>query len=62
MNRLCLCEHCIEATRSRGEKISSRPMESEDCTEQEYEMDIVICDWCHEDYEISEMYICKQGE
>lgn len=59
MKRLCLCEHCIEAIRSRGERISTRPMESEDCTEKESETDIVVCDFCEEDYTPNEMYVCK---
>lgn len=54
-----LCEHCIEAIRSRGERISTRPMESEDCTEEEYETDVVVCDFCEEEYTPSEMYICQ---
>lgn len=59
MDRWCLCEHCIEAIRSRGERIMTRPMEWEDCTEQEYETDIVKCDWCEEEYDRSEMNICQ---
>ena len=56
--RWCLCEHCIEAIRSRGERIMTRPMEWEDCTEEELETDIVKCDWCEEECDRSEMYIC----
>ena len=59
MDRWCLCEHCIEAIRSRGERIMTRPMEWEDCTEQEYVTDIVKCDWCEEEYDRSEMNICQ---
>ena len=57
--RWCLCEHCIEAIRSRGERIMTRPMEWEDMTEEEYEKDVVVCDWCEEDYTPDEMYVCK---
>ena len=56
----CLCEHCIEAIRSRGERISTRPMEWDDCTEEEYETELIICDWCEEKNELSEMHICKR--
>jgi hypothetical protein len=56
--RWCLCEHCVEAIRSRGEKIMTRPMDWEDCTEDELENDIVICDWCENEFDRSEMYIC----
>lgn len=59
MDRKCLCEHCIEAIRSRGERVSTRPMESEDCTDEELETEIVVCDWCEEEYTPNEMYICK---
>lgn len=59
MNRLCLCEYCIEAIRSRGERIMTRPMEVEDLTEEEYETEIVVCDWCEDEYTPNEMYICE---
>ena len=58
MDRWCLCEHCIEEIRSRGEEIFTRPMESRDCTEEEYETEVVVCDYCHEDYTPNEMYVC----
>lgn len=58
MDRWCLCEHCIEAIRSRGERVMTRPMEFEDMTEEEYETEIVVCDWCEDEYETSEMFIC----
>lgn len=57
--RLALCNYCVEAIRSRGERILARPMEYEDCTEEEYETDTVVCDWCEEEYCISDMNICK---
>jgi hypothetical protein len=53
-----LCEHCIEAIRSRGERIMTRPMEIEDLSEEEYETDIVVCDWCEEEYAPIEMHVC----
>lgn len=59
MDRWCLCEHCIEAIRSRGEKIMMRLMYDEDCTEEELETEIIVCDWCKEEYELSEMFICS---
>jgi hypothetical protein len=58
MNRWCLCEHCVEAIRSRGERIMTRPMEWDDCTEEELETDLVLCEWCEEEYDRSEIYIC----
>lgn len=59
MERWCLCGYCVDAIRSRGERIMTRPMETEDCTEQEYETDTVVCDWCEEDYTLNEMYVCE---
>ena len=59
MDRWCLCKHCIEEIRSVGERIMIRPMKWEDCTEEEFETDIVICDFCEEEYERNEMYICQ---
>lgn len=58
MNRWCLCEHCVAAIRSRGERIMTRPMEWDDCTEEELETDLVLCEWCEEEYDRSEIYIC----
>lgn len=58
MSRWCLCEHCVEAIRSRGERIMTRPMEWDDCTEEELETDLVLCEWCEEEYDRSEIYIC----
>ena len=57
--RWCLCEYCIGALRSRGERVSARPMEFEDMTDEEYETDTVICDWCEDEFTSSEMYICN---
>lgn len=59
MDRWCLCEHCIEAIRSRGERIMTRPMEIEDCTDEEQETEIVVCDFCEDEYTPNEMYVCK---
>ena len=59
MDRWCLCDRCLAAIQSRGEKIFSRQMEWEDCTDEENETDTVVCDWCEEEYCISEMNVCK---
>ena len=57
--RWCLCNKCVAAIRSRGERIMTRPMEWEDCTEEEQENgDIVLCEWCEEEYDVCEMNIC----
>ena len=58
MNRWCVCENCVAAIRSRGERIMTRPMEWDDCTEEELETDLVLCEWCEEEYDRSEIYIC----
>ena len=58
MDRWCLCENCVAAIRSHGERIMTRPMEFEDCTDEEYETDIVVCDFCEDEFDISTMYIC----
>lgn len=57
-NRWCLCRYCVDAIRSRGEKILARQMEWDDCTDEEYETENVVCDFCEEEFEQSEMYIC----
>jgi hypothetical protein len=58
MERWCLCGYCVDAIRSRGERIMTRPMEFEDMTDEEEETDIVKCDWCEDECTSSEMYIC----
>ena len=58
MERWCLCKHCVDAIRSRGEKILTRPMELDDCTDEESETDIVICDFCEKEFCQSEIFIC----
>lgn len=57
--RLCLCEYCIAEVKSRGEKIFTREMTYEDCTDDELDIDVVVCDWCEEDYTVNEMYVCR---
>ena len=59
MARWCLCEHCVEAIRSRGEKIFQRPFTRDDCTEKELETEIIECDWCEEEFPLEEMYVCE---
>lgn len=59
IDRWCLCKNCVAAIRSRGERIMTRPMEFEDCTDEEYETDIVVCDFCEDEFDRSEMYICN---
>lgn len=59
MERWCLCEHCVAAIRSRGEQIFTRPMEREDCTDEENETDVVVCEWCEDECDLSDMYICQ---
>ena len=58
MDRFCLCRNCVDAIRSRGERILTRPMEYDDCSDEESETDVVNCDWCGEDYTSGEMFIC----
>lgn len=58
MDRWCLCGNCVAAIRSRGEKVMARPMEWDDCTEEELETDLVLCEWCEEEYDRSEIYVC----
>ena len=53
---MILCEHCIEAIRSRGEKIYVGEMISQDISYDdekekwisEYNESIIKCDWCEE--------------
>ena len=58
MARWCLCEHCIEAIKSRGERIFKRPVECDDCTDEELETEIIKCNWCEEEFPLEEMYVC----
>lgn len=58
MSRWCLCKNCVAAIRSRGERIMTRPMEEEDCNDYEFFTGDVICDFCEDEFVMSEMYIC----
>ena len=51
-NRICLCEHCIEAIKSHGEKLAVG-----DCLmdEVESEEEDIPCEWCGE---FDELYEC----
>lgn len=60
MDRWCLCEYCVDAIRSRGERIMTRQMEFDDLTDEEYETDIVVCDFCEDEFDRSEMYVCER--
>ena len=55
-----ICKRCIDAHWSHGEKFFTKPMEWEDCTDVEYETEIVICDFCEEENELSDMFIIKE--
>ena len=47
MKKMCLCSHCIQAMRSRGEKLSVG-----DAFGLEYEVfedEPQVCDWCGEE-------------
>lgn len=48
---LCLCEYCIEAIRSRGEKLRIVDHVYTDDEEP------IVCDWCGEETE--EYYECE---
>ena len=54
-----ICKHCVEAHWSHGEKFFTRSMEWEDCTEEESETEIIVCDFCEEENELSDMLICE---
>lgn len=62
---MILCEHCIEAIRSKGEKIYVGEMISQDISyddEKEkwiskYNESIIKCDWCKESDPT--LYRCK---
>lgn len=60
MSRWCLCEYCVAAIKSRGEKILTRPMETDDLTDEEDETETVVCNWCEEDFTPNEIYICER--
>lgn len=49
-----LCRHCLEAIRSRGEKVDAIPVDYFETDEE-----TLTCTWCEEEYDISEMYEWK---
>lgn len=54
-----LCDQCLEAIRSREPVMSRRATET-DCTETEYTEGYMMCDWCYDFVELSEMNVCKE--
>lgn len=40
---MCLCPYCLEAIRSRGERVTTSGIE--------YADEPIICDWCEEETE-----------
>ena len=53
MKKLCVCEYCLQAIRSRGEKFRSMPIYVDESDPEESK-----CGWCEESgndtlYEIS---------
>lgn len=52
MKRMCLCERCIMAMRSRGEKLSVG--EAVAIEYEVFEDEPQVCDWCDE--EADELY------
>ena len=51
---MLLCKRCVNAIRSRGELIFTRPVSFEDEIEEPCR-----CEWCEEEYTDSEMVIAE---
>ena len=51
--KICLCSNCIDAIKSRGEKIFVGDSMYFDLD------DVGTCEWCEEEYEASELYDCR---
>ena len=56
MDRFCLCERCIEAIRSRGEKVFVGEIVF-DTSDLEYGEQERKCEWCEE---VDDLYECIQ--
>ena len=61
IDHIRLCEHCIAAIRSRGEKVYK--LESLECSElyqdhDENEQGFLICEWCEEEFPKAGLYDC----
>lgn len=56
MKKIILCEHCIAAIHSRGEKVYrfDSLYYSEECTEE-----TASCEWCKEELEKDFLYECS---
>ena len=51
--RVCLCQYCIDAIKSRGERVfvgGSMYFELDD---------VGKCEWCEEEFEADELYDCR---
>ena len=53
-NRICLCEYCIQAIQSRGEKLAVGDLV--DQYDAECEEDYMPCEWCDENTQ--DLYEC----
>ena len=51
---ICLCSNCIEAIRSRGERVL---VGETMYFETEFD-ETVKCEWCEDDYDPSDVYKC----
>ena len=63
MNRsdhIRLCEHCIAAIRSRGEKVYQlESLEySELYEEHDDEQGLLTCEWCEDEFPMGSLYDC----
>ncbi len=52
---MLMCRQCVNAIRSRGEEVFTRPISFEDLEEQE----TFICEWCEEEYTDSELVVAE---
>ncbi len=54
---ILLCDRCIAAIRSRGEKVTKeRLVEAED------DEHLLVCQWCHEEWtELHECRFCEEN-
>ena len=57
MKKICLCEYCIEAIRSRGEKLLVG--DQYDLEYEVYADEPQVCEWCGE--EADELYEVEWG-
>ena len=60
MIEMLMCRRCVDAIRSRGEEVFTRPLSFADMEELDpVDEEAYRCEWCEEEYTDSELVIAE---